>query len=513
MIDHLTKKFLLAGILIVFATMFSAGSAKADSLQIYCTSFDDTWFTTMQYGFGFCYPGTWGDITVTRADATFGAALSIGQIGEGESPETMDEQFRTDNSGRNMPFGTSRAIDGTEEEFKAVPLGDFASRSILNSWLPVFDDTHSKTLGHRQEVSISYRIRQGKCYATFAVSGKGPLESKFYYGILLSNASTEAAHVTETMKNIGVCGGSAPSGTAPNTESAPVSATPEPVQPAAPLKAPTYVLPKEKTTSPPKESDTRNQTAGNQPLDEDQAKRPKDPLDDLQGKIESVHSLTEAYQDVTELGKTVESMNLEKLGSDKTQDVKKFKAAAGSEKPGKLGSYGGLDAFTDAVKTFNDYRDLREKGVTAEDAAAKATLDNFGVSLLTLIPVLKAIDVVAATPDTILEALGVGEENGFRKYGTKGVIGKFSPSHLVEQTTDLMIEDGWGDIGNTLAYGAARVVEAEGVFQTIWEAEKLTAAAIGAVPVAAARAISDLPGAVISAGQGAVNFVAGLFTF
>jgi len=60
--------------------------------------------------------------------------------------------------------------------------------------------------GHRQDVTIGYIVRQGRCYATMGVHGTGPLNSTLYYNTLFSKMTAEAERVTETMKRIGVCG-------------------------------------------------------------------------------------------------------------------------------------------------------------------------------------------------------------------------------------------------------------------------------------------------------------------
>jgi len=71
---------------------------------------------------------------VATAEAEFGAALNIGLIGEDESIAKMDEQFKTDSSGRNLPFGTTRNEDNLYEEFVAAPLGSFATRKVYKHW-------------------------------------------------------------------------------------------------------------------------------------------------------------------------------------------------------------------------------------------------------------------------------------------------------------------------------------------------------------------------------------------
>lgn len=175
------------------------------TFESFCADFNDEWFGKMTYINGYCYPGTWGDLPVSTAEASFGAALNIGLIGEGESITKMDEQFQTDWSGRNMQFGTSRNQDNLEEEFKEAPLGSFATRSSWNFWMSVID-AKGVELGYRQDVSIGYIVRQGRCYATMGARGQGPLNSRAYYGILSDQMQKEAERVTETMKSIALCG-------------------------------------------------------------------------------------------------------------------------------------------------------------------------------------------------------------------------------------------------------------------------------------------------------------------
>lgn len=216
----------------------------------------------------------------------------------------------------------------------------------------------------------------------------------------------------------------------------------------------------------------------------------KEELAVLRADLETIHELVSKYKDFSEIEETVESI-----------------------KKGEIGNYGKMDFFTDAVKSFNDYHDLRSSGVSVKDAATKSTLDNFGSSVLTLIPVLKAIDLVATTPDFILGVFGVSENNWSRAYVTNGFIGKFAPSGVVKQTTDLMIEDDWADIGNALAYGWGKVQAADGIVETAKESGKLLAATVGAVPVAIAQGVSDIVGGGIAAAEGVVDLIRSWFTW
>lgn len=178
---------------------------KDTSLESYCPRFSDAWFPVMSYVNGFCYPGTWGSLPVNTPEAVFNSALSIGLIGEDEFATSLDEQFRTDFSGRKIPFGANRDVGDTHEQFESAPFGSFATRKSLNTWQVVFDNKGAE-LGHRQEVSITYIVRQGRCYATLGVDGQGPLNSQSYYGPVASKASEEATRVTATMKGIELCG-------------------------------------------------------------------------------------------------------------------------------------------------------------------------------------------------------------------------------------------------------------------------------------------------------------------
>lgn len=216
----------------------------------------------------------------------------------------------------------------------------------------------------------------------------------------------------------------------------------------------------------------------------------KEDLQALRADLETVHELFSKTNDYMEIEETIESIKMREIGD-----------------------YGKLDFFTDATNSFNTYHELRAKGVSAEDATTKATLDNFGTSALTLVPVLKAIDLFATTPDFILEMFGVDEKNWSRKYFTGGLIGKFAPSGVVEQTTELMIEDDWSDIGNALAHGWGKVQSAEGVLDTTYESVKLLAGTVGAVPVAIAQGLSDVVGGGLAIGEKTANFVWSWFTY
>lgn len=209
----------------------------------------------------------------------------------------------------------------------------------------------------------------------------------------------------------------------------------------------------------------------------------KKDLEVLRADIETVHELVSKYKDFSEIEETAESI-----------------------RKGKIGNYGKLNLFTDTVKSLTEYQDLRAQGVSAKDARTKATLDNYGSSVLTIIPVLGAIDLVATTPDFILGIFGIDKNNWLRKYVTEGVMGKLAPSGVVKQTTNLMIEDDWSDIGNALKFGWNKMVSAESVGDKVWESGKLLAGTIGAVPVAIARGISDVVG-------GGVDFISSWFTY
>ena len=156
---------------------------------------------------------------------------------------------------------------------------------------------------------------------------------------------------------------------------------------------------------------------------------------------------------------------------------------------------------------------MRAEGKTASDALTKATLDNYGVDALKIIPILNAIDLIATTPDLILETFGVDKEAWIRKKVTEGLIKQFAPSGVVEQTTDLMVHDNWSDIGNALAYGWGKVKSADGVLNTVGESAKLVAGTIGAVPVAIARGISETVDNGIFIVSFAIDGVSNLFTW
>ena len=172
-----------------------------------------------------------------------------------------------------------------------------------------------------------------------------------------------------------------------------------------------------------------------------------------------------------------------------------------------------MDFATDAVKSFNDYQKDRDKGMSVEDAATKALLNNFGSTAVTSIPVLNAIDLVAKTPDMVLDIFGVDEKNWWRKNITDGVIAKFAPSGVVEQTTGIMLENNWSQIGGALSYQWGKVKSADGVLTTAKETGKLVAGGIGAGVVSAARAFRDTTANSIFVGKTAVNCVSSWFGY
>ncbi|MDO8583060.1 MAG: hypothetical protein Q7R51_00845 [bacterium] len=216
----------------------------------------------------------------------------------------------------------------------------------------------------------------------------------------------------------------------------------------------------------------------------------KKELEALQADLETVHELVSKGKDWSEIEETVEAI-----------------------KDGKRGDYGKLDLFTDTVNAVNGYNSLRAKGVSGKDAATKSALDNYGSSALTILPVFKIIDLVATTPDFILGVFGIDEKNWSRKYVTDGVIGKFAPSGLIDQTTSEMLDNKWSDIGNTLKYAWGKVEKAEGILDKAGEAGKLVMVGVGAAPVAIARGLSDIVGGGITLGEKAVGFVQSWFTF
>ena len=195
------------------------------------------------------------------------------------------------------------------------------------------------------------------------------------------------------------------------------------------------------------------------------------------------------------------------------KDLSEFSELVDKIKDSELSQYDKLGLLTDTVKTLVEYAEMVDSGVSTENAIAKATMDNFGASALTLIPILKAIDIVATTPDAVLSYMGIDEANPLRAYLTAGFIKKFSPTELIKETTLLMTQDDWGDIGNALVYGWNRVKDAEGFVDTAWETGKLAAAGLGATTVAAASVIRDVGSGVVYVAEGVVGLVGDLLSF
>lgn len=490
--------------LIIALFFLSLDTASADSLKQRCQYFDDAWFMDMSYGFGYCNPPNFRDVDVTRAVASFRAHLEIGRVGELEESETtadIDAKFNKDvNGGAAIPLGTRRNENRVSQSFDTVALGDYATLSTYNMWADVLDlENNGKVLWQRQEINITYRIRRGLCYATFRTSGEGPKDSTTFYGMVFAEAKKEAENISSKMKSLTtLCKDENPSSPQP------VSPLPAPTPPAPPqpVSAPPVGLPK------PTKQEVEDFAKGFAPeipaIDDDAAPAPQS--DDVKSNNNS--DAAPSGDDEKEKGMTqkirADLEGARDLGTI-AKDLDDF------SKTGKLGGYDGFGLTTDIGNGLIDYNDQRAKGVSVEDAAAKATLDNFGASALTAVPVLKGIDLVAGSPDKVLNALGVSEDNWSRK--VTGFVGKFAPSNVVKQTTDLMVEDDWSDIGNALVYGWDKVKAAEGWADTVTEAEKLAAATIGAGAVSVARVFSELTGATIFVGEKTVNFVGSLFTY
>ncbi len=185
------------------------------------------------------------------------------------------------------------------------------------------------------------------------------------------------------------------------------------------------------------------------------------------------------------------------------QDVKDYYTEY--RKTGSFSDYGGMGVFSDTAGGMTDFLDMIDEGTSTEDAITRTVLDNYGVSLLTSIPVLKAWDVVASSPDKILKSLGISKKNWSRKATI--AVGEVSPSGVIKTTTRLMNENSMSDIDNALIYQMGKVRSADGVWNTTVESAKLVAGAVGAFPVATVRAVSDAVGGTIFVGQKAAGFV------
>ncbi|MBT3230391.1 hypothetical protein HN358_01215 [Candidatus Uhrbacteria bacterium] len=225
-------------------------------------------------------------------------------------------------------------------------------------------------------------------------------------------------------------------------------------------------------------------------LTPEQEKTADDYLQMSRSGLETIQDMASRYKDISEFNDTIELI-----------------------KKGEHGKYNKLGLLTDTVKTLVDYADMRDKGVSVENATAKATMDNFGTSLVTLIPVLKAIDVVATTPDAVMGYLGIDKDNFIRKYITAGFIKKFAPSDVIKETTNLMIQDDWSDIGNALTHGWNQVVDAEGFVDTTFESGKLLAGSLGAAAVASVSVVRDVGTGVVYIADAVVGFVGNIFSF
>lgn len=168
-------------------------------------------------------------------------------------------------------------------------------------------------------------------------------------------------------------------------------------------------------------------------------------------------------------------------------DIKDIRDALG----GDSGPYGGVSLASDLIGGATDFIDLIGDDVSVGDAAVKVGIDTVVPNALYTIPILKAADTVLNVPDKIANALGVGEDNWYRKNST-GFLKDHSISSFVKLTTSAMIETGsWTNLGGALVMAWDDIKSAEGFGEKAQATLDLVGTAVGAIPVAAAMQIRD----------------------
>lgn len=168
-------------------------------------------------------------------------------------------------------------------------------------------------------------------------------------------------------------------------------------------------------------------------------------------------------------------------------DIKDIRDALG----GDSGPYGRVSLASDLIGGATDFIDLIGDDVSVGDAAVKVGIDTVVPNALYTIPILKAADTVLNVPDKIANALGVGEDNWYRKNST-GFLKDHSISSFVKLTTSAMIETGsWTNLGGALVMAWDDIKSAEGFGEKAQATLDLVGTAVGAVPVGLAMQLRD----------------------
>lgn len=218
----------------------------------------------------------------------------------------------------------------------------------------------------------------------------------------------------------------------------------------------------------------------------------------LLGVSKRTKDFFEATKDYFEFGRDLYRMG-KVLKSTPTHVM--FRAAAGNT------SYGLTNVFGDVVCTVADYME-NSKNMSHEDAVIVSVTENIGVGLVNNIPILRAAEFLTATPDKILNAIGIGENNWSRKWIT-GQVKKGSPSNLVKETNKAMVDTELSEFGSIIASDAEEIGKAKGILGKAAATGRFAATLTGAGVVGAARAARD---GTVALGNGIANVAAWIDT-
>jgi len=177
---------------------------------------------------------------------------------------------------------------------------------------------------------------------------------------------------------------------------------------------------------------------------------------------------------------------------------------------GELGPYSGVSLVADVGNGVIIFTELVGNGVSVENAATKSFIDTVAPNLFA--PV-KVADIIATMPDKIMNAIGIAENDPWRR-PTIFLKESAAPSTFIENTTDAMITtQNFSNMGGIVQMAVTDFQSAEGFGEKIQEGINLIGTVVGAIPVAVVLLINDAVSANISIGETVVNFVSNTFTY
>ena len=180
---------------------------------------------------------------------------------------------------------------------------------------------------------------------------------------------------------------------------------------------------------------------------------------------------------------------------------------------GKFGSYSSASFTADVGNGVIAFTELVGKGVSIENATTKALIDSAAPSLFIIFPPLKVADMVTTMPATIMNALGVFENDPLHQAATF-IKESAAPSSFIGNTTTAMVTtENWTNMGTILQGTFEDFQSAEGLGEKLVEGLNIIGVAIGAIPVVVALQVNDVVSVNIFIGESVVNFVSGMFTY